>query len=350
MLRRIPATLLVYLAIFVTTLFAAASWAAGPDDSVDFLMKPNQQTATPAAAVTRVKPAPVARTTQIPICGPAPVFMYPGLPVMKTKPDTYGVFPEALDCVLPQPGPGQWEMSAQVLFARVRGKVSFNPNAWYWGGGLGATLWYYNQEMGFTDILGLPAHQVVGEFTARYQFRPNWAARFSILGFEMNSTGGNGDWWAYGWGLQTKWTHYYSRLGLIYDALHNCKAKLSVFADWVHVDDTLSIGCTSCGYLGNTKWGKNSDAMIAGMELQRCMRTFANGGTFSLDCKAGGIFLDDIEGYDVSAGARYSVPLNCGRAGYAKGGYRAVELKKYRTDLVFSQALEGGFLEMGLIF
>lgn len=350
MLRRIPATLPVYLAILVTTLFAAASWAAGPDDSVDFLLKPNQAANTPPPVVTRVKSSPAVRPARVMDCGPAQVPVYPAMPVMKTRPQACAMFPGALDCLLPQPAPGQWDMSAQILFARVRGKVSFNPNAWYWGGGIGYSLWWYNQEMGFTDSLGLPAHQVVGEFSARYQFRPNWAMRFSILGFEMNSSGGNSDWWAYGWGLQSKWTHYYSRLGLIYDALHNCKAKLSVFADWVHVDDTLSIGCTSCGSLGNTKWGKNSDSMIAGMELQRCVQTFANGGTVSLDCRAGGIFLDDIEGYDVSAGARYSVPLNCGRAGYAKGGYRAVELKKYRTDLIFSQALEGGFLEMGFIF
>ena len=50
------------------------------------------------------------------------------------------------------------------------------------------------------------------------------------------------------------------------------------------------------------------------------------------------------------AGARYSIPLNCGRWGYFKGGYRSVDIKKGEPKLVFNQALEGGFMEFGFIF
>jgi hypothetical protein len=89
---------------------------------------------------------------------------------------------------------------------------------------------------------------------------------------------------------------------------------------------------------------------MAGMEFQRCFKTAPNGGTLSWDCKAGGIFLDDTVGGDVEAGARYSIPLNCGRSGYVKGGYRFVDLKKTQYDFVFKNTLSGGFIEGGFIF
>ena len=249
-------------------------------------------------------------------------------------------------------------MEAGVIFARLRGKVTCNPNAYAtgYGSGLCSLLYFtgysvYGQDIDFTGILGLPVHQAVGTFSARYQFRPNWAFRYQVLGFEANSSG-MGDLWAYtGYNMNTKWNHYYHRFGLIYDAVRNYKARLSVFADWVHTDDTITINCSVCtSYYGTPKWGKNGDSMIAGLELQRCIRAFANGGTLSLDCRAGGIFLDNVEGSDLEAGARYSIPLNCGRSGYVKGGYRVVDIKKSQSDFAFNQALEGGFMSFGFIF
>jgi hypothetical protein len=253
---------------------------------------------------------------------------------------------------------GQWEMEAGVIFARLRGKVTCNPNAWATGFGSGlCTLlqftggFAWNQDIDFTGALGLPVHQTVGSFSARYQFRPNWAFRYSVLGFEANSSGMGDNWWAFGFGLNTKWNHYYHRLGIIYDAVRNYKARLSVFADWVHTDDTITINSSVyTSYYGTPKWGKNGDSMIAGLELQRCIRAFANGGTLSLDCRAGGIFLDNVAGSDLEAGARYSIPLNCGRSGYVKGGYRVVDIKKSQSDFAFNQALEGGFMSFGFIF
>ncbi len=211
---------------------------------------------------------------------------------------------------------------------------------------------YYNNEINFTDVLALPVHLPIWEFSARYNFRPNWAFRYSVLGFEATSSGMGNNWLLFGFGINAKWNHYYHRLGLVYDALRSCKAKVSVFADWVHTDDTITANCSVCStsIYGTPKWGKNGDSMIAGLEFQRCVRTFANGGTFSLDCRAGYIFLDNVDGSDLQAGARYSIPLNCGRWGYVKGGYRSVDIKKGENNLVFNQALEGGFMEFGFIF
>ena len=380
MLRRIPATLLVYLVILLPTLFVAASWAATPDESMEILLKPSPTSNSPMSAVNEAKPRSSKRTRHVAAygpnvaavyppapamayapgpavyCGPSPAALFPLPPVSKVRGAAWAGFPCITDCILPAPNMSQWEMSAQVIFAALRGKVGF-PNSWYGSYGYGGGFWsllfygygYYSSDISFTDALGLPGHLPVLEFTARYNFRPNWAFRYSVLGFEATS-GGSNNWYYTGYGMNAKWNHYYHRLGLVYDAIRNCKAKLSVFADWVHTDDTISANCANCGYYGQPKWGKNGDSMIAGLELQRCIRTFANGGTFSCDLSAGGIFLDNVEGSDLSAAGRYSIPLNCGRWGYVKGGYRLVDLKKGETNIYFNQALEGGFMEMGFIF
>ena len=126
--------------------------------------------------------------------------------------------------------------------------------------------------------------------------------------------------------------------------------KMSVFADWVHVDDRVDVTCTVCG-LSNSTFSKSTDSAMVGLEVQRCMVTTRNGGTFSCDYKAGVIFGDDVEGYDLEAGGRYSIPLNrAGRWGYVKGGYRAVQLKKSQNDYLLKNTLEGGFVEFGFIF
>ena len=387
MLRRIPVTPLVYLAILLTTLFADGSWAAAPDESMEILLKPNPTSSSPIPDVNKAKPRDSHRTRRaavygpvlpfvpppavayvpppamayVPpppvVYGPSPAAIFPLPPVSKVKAGGVG-FPVIPDCILPTPAMGQWEMEAGVIFARLRGKVTCNPNAYAtgYGSGLCSLLYFtgysvYGQDIDFTGILGLPVHQAVGTFSARYQFRPNWAFRYQVLGFEANSSG-MGDLWAYtGYNMNTKWNHYYHRFGLIYDAVRNYKARLSVFADWVHTDDTITINSSVyTSYYGTPKWGKNGDSMIAGLELQRCIRAFANGGTLSLDCRAGGIFLDNVEGSDLEAGARYSIPLNCGRSGYVKGGYRVVDIKKSQSDFAFNQALEGGFMSFGFIF
>ena len=379
MLRRIPVTPLVYLAILLTTLFADGSWAAAPDESMEILLKPNPTSSSPIPDVNKAKPRDSHRTKRaavygpvlpfvpppavayVPpppvVYGPSPAAIFPLPPVSKVKAGWVG-FPVIPDCILPTPAMGQWEMEAGVIFARLRGKVTCNPNAYAtgYGSGLCSLLYFtgysvYGQDIDFTGILGLPVHQAVGTFSARYQFRPNWAFRYQVLGFEANSSG-MGDLWAYtGYNMNTKWNHYYHRFGLIYDAVRNYKARLSVFADWVHTDDTITINSSVyTSYYGTPKWGKNGDSMIAGLELQRCIRAFANGGTLSLDCRAGGIFLDNVEGSDLEAGARYSIPLNCGRSGYVKGGYRVVDIKKSQSDFAFNQALEGGFMSFGFIF
>ena len=166
MLRRIPVTPLVYLAILLTTLFADGSWAAAPDESMEILLKPNPTSSSPIPDVNKAKPRDSHRTKRaavygpavayvpppavaygpppamayVPppplVCGPSPAAIFPLPPVSKIKAGWVG-FPVISDCILPTPAMGQWEMEAGVIFARLRGKVTCNPNAYATGYGSG---------------------------------------------------------------------------------------------------------------------------------------------------------------------------------------------------------------------
>jgi hypothetical protein len=358
MLRRIPSTPLVCLVVFLSTIFLNASWAAGPDESLDILLKPNQAGSAPTVVAHKAK---AHRAASRSMAAPTAVFYPPPPPmgITKVKRPAYAPFAFCGPmCILPAPRMGQWEMSAQAFFATVRGKIAWPRYSQF------NTFQTDDSSLwpNLTDQLQLPAHQVIGEFAASYQFRPNWAVRFSVLGFESSGGGwvqnvnnlvgffvfGN-QFFTYGQQIQSKWTHTYTTLGLVYDPIRTCRAKVSVFANWVHIDDRINVGCNTCGF-GNSTFSKNTDAMMVGLQFQKCLVGRCNGGSFSTDCKAGAIFLDNVEGWDVELGGRYSIPLGVGRWGYLKGGYRLIDLKKSQADFVFNNALEGGFVGFGFIF
>ncbi len=350
MLRRIPVTPLVCLVILVSAVFATSVNAAGPNEPLEVLLKPDNSTLTPVVQTARSRNTISRHSSKqaVWVCPPPPM----GITKVKAIPACAPPMPFNM-CILPQPRAGQWDMSAQVFFARSRGKIQWPRQSWYYSYG-------WNQDVDFNDQLGLPAHQVLAQFTAKYQFRPNWAIRGSLIRSDFNGDGGGQSWNNWGfyfgnqwftntWGINTKWEHGYYRLGLVYDAVKNCRAAVSIYADWVHTDDKIGVNCSYCGYQTSV-FSKGGDSAMVGLELQKCLATTRNGGTFSLDNKAGVIFFDNVEGWDVQAGAKYSVPLNYGRWGYMKGGYRLIDLKKSQPDLIFNHALEGGFMEFGFIF
>jgi hypothetical protein len=354
MLRRIPFTPLVSLVIFLSTIILNASWAAGPDESLEILLKPNQSSVIAAPAVPKANSrfiSKVAAPQAAYLCVPPPP---PG--ISKIKSSLSPVYEFAPPCILPAPRMSQWEMSFGVIFANMGGYIGWpRYSLWYWG-------WLGNTEnrTDFNTGLQLPIYAAWPTFTASYHFRPNWALRYSVLWNQINGGGWPQDYvlfgpqWGggffYGWNIQTIFQHAYHRVGLVYDAIHTCGAKVSVFADWVHTDTKIAAGCPSCGYWYTPTWSNSVNAAMAGLEFQSCIKTAPNGGSLSWDMKAGGIFLDDTVGADVEAAARYSIPLNCGRAGYVKGGYRFVNLKKTQYDFVFNNTLQGGFVEGGFIF
>lgn len=354
MLRRIPSTPLVCLFILLSTFFVTAAWAAGPDESLEILLKPNQAGGTPVPAAQKVAARPAKMRSDV---SQGRVTFVPPAGITKVKPECvpFPMMGRPM-CILPTTRQGQWDISGQVLFARAKGGIQWprlDQNWGWWGG-----YWGYARDVDLNDDLQLPSHKEYLEFAIKYQFRPNWAIRYAILGNEINGSGWpqNTMGFVFGYNLYStgqaigsKWAHTYQRVTLVYDAVKTCSSNVSVFAGWAHSDDKITVSCFNCGYWNNT-FSKSMDNAIAGIELQRCLRTTANGATFSLDCKAAGLFMDNSEGYDVEAGAKYSIPLNTGRWGYAKGGYRVVALKKTENEWLFKNQLEGGFVELGFIF
>ena len=245
-------------------------------------------------------------------------------------------------------------MRTQAIFARTKGYIAWPRwNTFNTGNNNNS-----ENRVDFNDGLKLPAHDTLISFTARYQFRRNWGVRYQIMGKDFNGGGTPDEQFQFGPGntninynqdVTSNWIHTYNRAELIYDALKNCSSVVSVFAGWMHADDKISLSCRNCGSQQST-FSRSTDSMIAGLEVQRCIKTAFNGGTLSFDHKGGVIFLDDVEGYDLETSLRYSIPLNCGRAGFFRGGYRFTQMKKGTMEYYLEHAIEGGFVEGGFIF
>jgi len=362
MLRRTPSTLLVCLVFCLSTFLINNAAAADPEEALEILLKPNDASSTSVPQRVKAKPRATYRPKRYARRVTAP---FPAPPLLrritkvKVPPRLCGWAFWPPPCILPQPRTKQWDMSLQVIFARVRGNIAYPRYDQFNTGGWGGE----ENKVDLNDDLGVPGHDVLVEFTAHYQFRPNWGLRYSILPFELNgggwpsrqfsfgrSTSGQG-WINENEAIQTKWEHQYHRFGLVYDAVKSCSSVVRVFADWVHTDDKIQLGCTYCGtYQDQNIFSQGGDSAMAGLEFERCIQTAINGGTLSYDIKGGVIFLDDVEGWDVETGLRYSIRLGCGRTGYFRGGYRFIQLSKSQPDLLFSPTVEGGFLEFGFIF
>jgi hypothetical protein len=352
MLRRIPFTPLVCLVVFVATSFLNPAWGAGPDESLEILLKPNKSGSSPSPTVHKAKPRArgyarrSAAYRAFPYAPPPP----PG--ICKVKPACVSPCGPR-GCILPRPKARQWEMSAQAFFARTRGVVQWPRYSPYYVTYQGTENW-----ADLNDDLGLPEHATVPEFSARYQFKPNWGMRYEVLFDEMTGGGwpdrqflfGNQNTYVtYGQQIQTKWLHSYHRISLVYDAVTTPQSVISVAGGWMHAEDQIDLYCQTCG-LYTRKFSKSMDAMLVELNFQRCIRTARNGGTLSWDHKAAVMFMDDVEGIDLEAAGRFSTPLNCGRWGFVKGGYRFVQLKKGQTDFAITTSFEGGFVEGGFIF
>ncbi len=94
MLRRLPYTPLVCLAIFLLTILATASWAANPEQSAQMLLAPNEPSATsaPAAHQAKARPTLVSKAGSVPAIFACP----PPFGITKVKPVfglPYGVGP-----------------------------------------------------------------------------------------------------------------------------------------------------------------------------------------------------------------------------------------------------------------
>ena len=314
MMRRIPYTLLVCLAFFMSTVLATAPWAAETDDlSVQKLNKPelNAHSFTKDAkpkAIVKVKPK-----TMFPCCA----YQFPCPEIAKVKPNymaTYGTEAYLGESVLSTAPLKRWEVSGGVIFASLRGKIAWPRYAsasFYAGYGSGSNA------ADFTDGLQLPGHLAVPTWSLKLLIPPELGVPVPGLAFKANGGGQptgnfifgpsqqNYGSFGYGTGIQTQYQHSYHRIGLLYEPVKNYRSSVAVFVDWVHAEDKITV-ISSITVGQNSVFSKGTDAVITGLEFQRLMKTTSNGAELSCDCKVGGIFLDDVEGWDAQAGAKYT--------------------------------------------
>ena len=212
-------------------------------------------------------------------------------------------------------------------------------------------------EADLNDDLGIPSHQTLLEYSAYYQFRPTWAVFYSVMPISLEGTTVPNRTIYFGQipipafiPVNTKWDFLYQRVGLLYQPILTCSASVSIYSSWLFNDQRLKVNNTVCPLSGCTALDRTRNMVMSGINVQKCIRTMCNGGTFSCDNRIGLGYLDGTFALDLQAGFRFSVPMNCGRWGFARGGYRLINFTENRTDLRLDIGLEGGFVEGGLIF
>lgn len=242
-----------------------------------------------------------------------------------------------------------WEMAADTFFARTKGKLRFSMGMFQ--GLQGPYDVDMNADMGLSD------HGVMNSFMAHYMFRPKWGLRYSVMPMWMMGSGQAGKSFVFGNTLYNagqdvnmEWERLEQRLGLIYDVVDAKSAKISVFGDYVRVNDRIKVMQMQAGMGGNTM-DNDLNMGMAGIEFEKCLKKTSAGATLSLKCVAGAAFGDDAFGAEAETALKYSISMNNGRRGFLEGGYRYITYKKNSSDVrMFDIAMDGGFLQVGLIF
>jgi hypothetical protein len=273
--------------------------------------------------------------------GPMGGLICSGKPITKCKAPVCPPIPVSgcPTCKLPQRRCGQWELAVQAFYARIKGTLQWSEPLL---GGL-------HPAVDFNDGLGLPGHKWLMEYSARHQFRPHWSCFYSIMPIEVEETYMSPS--LPGQVFKTKWEHLYQRVGIMYQPIVTCNASVSVFGTWMFMDQKFTMSSSNhCAAHAAKTIDRTRNMVMPGLEVQKCIRTLCNGGTLSCDNRVGLAFLDGTFGLDVQAGFRFSVPMNCGRWGFARGGYRLIQFNESRDDLRLDHTLEGWFAELGLIF
>ena len=278
-------------------------------------------------------------------------------PVYKVQPQFMAISPQLGECCLPVAQAKGWEMDAQVIFARIKGKVRLSNSNWGCAGGWCG--WGNSPDQDLNTAWGIPDHSAVGSFSLGYRFRPKWALRYSIMPMELNGSGGNLQGYGYGYGYgygqggNVKWQRLYHRIDLVYDPIFTRRARVGVFAGYTRLDEKISFGGTNYWTAWNTAptFDHQLNMGTAGMEFERCLKTTRFRNTLSLECRASVAFLDEAFGSDLMTGLRYTVSMGNGRWGYLGGGYRYVTFKKGYNDFKqIDTSLEGGYVKMAFIF
>ncbi len=250
-------------------------------------------------------------------------------------------------CIVPRRFCRQWEISAQVFLPRLSGTLQWP----------GMVFGQPTSGIDLTDDLGLPKHPVLGEYSAYYQINWNWAIYYSIMPINLRGTAvttksfNYGNWLVTaGSQVHTDWSFIYQRLGLMYSFINTCNANVSIYTAWLYNPQQFRVSCTECPNWPVSTNDRTRQMLMSGINLRKCIRTLCNGATLACDSEFSIGYLDNTLVLDIEPGLRFSVPLNCNRWGFVKGGYRWLSFNENRNDLQMNLYLEGAYVEAGLIF
>ena len=331
--------LMFFLAAFATS---ASAWNLAQAAFVE----PKQEQTASAAVQPQAKPEAKAK---------AITKVKPAKRIVKCRPVDMGYSPTfalggPATCLLPFERPRGWSASAEAIYARTKGKVRF------WQGYYATYNAYDNVDL--NSDLGVPDHNVVGSFAIKYRFTPSWSVRYAFMPMTVDSSGtsshsfnfGSLNVFAAGQTTKVKWERLYHRIGLVYEPIRTLASRVSVFGEFVKLEDKIQVSQPGMMQASSTMDNDFNMAM-AGIECEKCLKTTASCSTLSLECSAAVAFGDSGVGSDMSTGLKFSIPLNNGRWGFVKGGYRYVTYKKKYSDAkMIDTCLDGGFVQMGSVF
>lgn len=326
---------LKYFVLMIFVFTVTCGFAQAQTDTNARSTSPAQETASPTKPIVKVKPAPP------PILKVKPSF---GLgPISRFNPLSWG--PE---CFLPMPGRGQVVITPSVTFARIQGEISKPGNILF---GLTPTAINFDDQLGFPKS-GNAVWSVMGQ----YQLTPRLGVRYAFSPISMEATHRTDTSFTFqnrsfvaGTNIRSKWDRFEHRAGVTFSVRRSDNSDTSVFAEWLYIQDKVSIGDAFAGALPAAVWDADKNLALLGVELNRCLKNFG-GNTLALTCRGGVAFLDDHTGYEAEAALSYLLQIKPGRYGFIKGGYRYASLKKDRNYELFKTTTDGAFVSVGLIF
>ena len=299
--------------------YAAASLDASPNFKAISKVKPSEPVAT------KVRPGIMSR--------------FEGLSTL--NPMRWGE-----ESILPAPAPGQFLAGPRVWFGRVSGEARRT---------IGATA-INDSAVNFRDHLGIgQSASTIWGVDVQYQLRPRFGLRYSFTPIKMESryttpasfTFAN-QLFAAGSQVQSKWERYEHRAGVTFNLSNSTSSRASVFAEWMYLQDKLSIG-SGIGAITPLVWDDVRNLAVVGVEFDKCLKNF-RGNSLNLSCKADVMFLNDCVGFDAETALNYMIPIRTGRFGFVKGGYKYSYFQKENDRDMFNTAIGGPFVQVGFLF
>ena len=157
-----------------------------------------------------------------------------------------------------------------------------------------------------------------------------------------------GQTFAAGTDVRSKWDHFEHRAGLVFNISRTNNSLTNLFAEWLYVQDKLTIGGITTTAASVT-WDDNKSMAVLGLEFDKCLKNY-RGNTLTFSGKGGIAFFNDVLGYEAEAALNYMIPIKTGRFGFIKGGYRYAHLKKDKGHQMFTSDMDGAFLQVGFLF